>query len=75
MEQLIQRAAMGLGVGLSEAEVCETLMANKGHGAEETFLAIKAAKILNKDREDKEGKNNENNNLGSTASPRDSKDS
>lgn len=50
MEELINRAAMALGMGVPEAEVTESLK-QSGHPDWDIFFAIEAAKISNKDRE------------------------
>ena len=50
MEDLIQRAAMALGIGASEDETRKNLI-SFGYSSDNVHLAIEAAKILNKDRE------------------------
>jgi len=57
MEELINRASIDLGMGVSEAEVVKRLK-ESGHSDWDIFFAIEAAKIVNKDR-DKVGKDNE----------------
>jgi hypothetical protein len=49
MENLICRAAIGLGV-IREDELKDVLLENKQYTPDEVYFAIEAAKILNKDR-------------------------
>lgn len=50
MEELINRAAMALGMGVPEAEVVERLK-RSDYSDWDIFLAVEAAKINNKHRE------------------------
>lgn len=46
MENIIKRASMALGVGISEEDIAAKIQ--ESETAEIAFLAIQAAKILNK---------------------------
>jgi uncharacterized protein Smg (DUF494 family) len=50
MEELIQRAALALEIRVSEGEIVSNLQ-KSGYSNEDIYLAIEAAKQLNKERE------------------------
>ena len=46
MENLIRRAAAGLGIGVSATDMAAKLMETNEVSAEDAFLAVRAAEIL-----------------------------